>query len=102
MESCNPILTLVEDRLNIMKDGSDGLADSTNFKRLVASLWYLTTTWPDMMYGVLIVSRFMETPHQSHLKAAKYILTYVKGKQNDGIFYSCANKVEFVGYTHND
>jgi hypothetical protein len=38
MESSNQILTLVEERLNIMKDGSGGLVDSTNFKRLVGSL----------------------------------------------------------------
>jgi hypothetical protein len=54
------------------------------------------------MYGVGIVSRFMETPCQSHLQAAKHILRYVKGMQNDGIFYSCANKMELVGYIDND
>ncbi|KAJ6968341.1 hypothetical protein NC653_036330 [Populus alba x Populus x berolinensis] len=71
----------MEERLNSMKDGSGGLADSTNFKRLVGSLQYLTATRPDMMYGVGIVSRFIQTPHQSHLKAAKYILRYVKASQ---------------------
>jgi hypothetical protein len=38
MESSNQILTLVEERLNIMKDGSGGLVYSTNFKILVGSL----------------------------------------------------------------
>jgi len=102
MESSNQILTLVEERLNIMKDGSGGLVYSTNFKILVGSLWYLTATQPDIVHGVGIVSRFIETPRQSHLQAARHILRYVKGMKNDGIFYSCANKMELVGYIDND
>ena len=31
MESCNLILTSVEERLKVMKDDSDNLVDSTNF-----------------------------------------------------------------------
>jgi hypothetical protein len=54
------------------------------------------------MYGVDIVSRFMKTPRQSHLQATKHILRHVKGMQNDGIFYSCANKIELIGYIDND
>jgi len=38
MKSSNQILTLVEERLNIMKDDSGGLVYSTNFKILVGSL----------------------------------------------------------------
>jgi hypothetical protein len=62
----------------------------------------LAATQPDIVHGVGIVSRFIETPRQSHLQAAKHILRYVKGMKNDGIFYSCANKMELVGYIDND
>ena len=61
MESCKPILTPIEDKLKLVKDDSDDLVDATNYKRLVGSLQYLTITRPDIMYGVGIVSRFMET-----------------------------------------
>jgi hypothetical protein len=46
------------------------------------------------MYGIGIVSRFMETLCQSYLQASKSILRYVKDTQNDDIFYSYANNVE--------
>ena len=60
MESCNPTLTLKEERLKLVKDGSGDLVDLINFKRLVESLWYLIDTPLDIMYGV--VGRFIETP----------------------------------------
>jgi hypothetical protein len=37
-------------------------ADPIMFKRLVGSIMYLTATRHDIMYGVSLISRFMETP----------------------------------------
>ena len=36
--------------------------DLTYFKSLVGSLCYLTCTRPDILYGVGLVSRYMEEP----------------------------------------
>jgi len=102
MESSIPILTPIEERLKLGKDGSGDLVNPTYFKQLVASLRYLTSTRPDIVFGVGLISRFMEAPRQSHLQAAKRILRYIKGTQSDGIFYSCTNNVELVGYTDSD
>lgn len=38
IESCNPILTLMEERLKLVKDASSELIDATNFKIMVGSL----------------------------------------------------------------
>lgn len=62
MEACKSILTPVEGRLKLIKDGSSDLVDTTNFKRLLRSLRYLTTIGPDIIYGVSIVNKFMESP----------------------------------------
>jgi len=35
MEACKPILTPVEERLKLMKDGGGELVDVTNFRMLV-------------------------------------------------------------------
>ena len=86
MESCKPILTPVEDRLKLVKDGNDDLVDATNYKRLVGSLRYLTTARLDIMYGVGIVSGFLKNLYQSHLQAAKRILWYIKCTLSDNIF----------------
>lgn len=56
----------MEERLKLAKDGNGDLVNATNFKRTIESLRYLTTTRPDIMFGVRIVSRFMESPRESH------------------------------------
>jgi hypothetical protein len=57
--------------LKSSKEDKGSKVDPTLFKRLVDNLMYLTTTRPDIMYGVSLISRFMETPKESHWKAKK-------------------------------
>jgi hypothetical protein len=43
--------------------------NSTTFKSLVGSLRYFTCTHPDIVFGVGLMSRFIETPTMTHFKA---------------------------------
>ena len=61
-------------RLKLRKEDKGSKVDPTLFKRLVGSLMYLTATRPDIMYGVSLISRFMENPKESHWKAGKIIM----------------------------
>lgn len=92
MESCKLMLTPVEEGLKLEKESGDDLVNSTNFKRLLESLVYLTITTPDIVYGVGLISRFMDSPRQSHWQAVKKILRYVKGKIDEVIFYLSSTK----------
>ena len=60
MKNCNPILTRVESGLELRKSKVWNV-DSTYFKSLVESLRYLTYTKLDILYGVGLISRYMET-----------------------------------------
>lgn len=73
-----------------------------SFKKLVGSLRYLTATRPDLIYSVNLVSRFMESPGESHLAAAKHILRYVKGTSDFGIQYKRGGSYGLVGYVDSD
>ncbi|XP_057954001.1 uncharacterized mitochondrial protein AtMg00810-like, partial [Malania oleifera] len=101
MDKCNPVTTPVETRLELRKN-EQGDVDPTYFKSLVGSLRYLTCTRPDILYGVGLVSRYMETPDQSHLNAVKRILRYVKGTITDGMFYSSRGDCRLIGYSDSD
>ena len=57
-----PVITC----LKLSKDNEGSTVDPMLFKRLVGSLMYLTATRPDIMYGVSLISRFMESPKESH------------------------------------
>jgi hypothetical protein len=78
MESCNLVLTPVEKGVELRKS-KVGNVDPTYFKILVGSLRYLTCTRLDILYRVGLINRYMETPDQSHLNAAKRVLRYIKG-----------------------
>jgi len=101
-EDCHPIDTPVEFGLKLTKEGEGKLVNPTYFKSLMGCLRYLTCTRPDILFGVGLVSRFMETPRTSHLKAARRILSYIKGTVDHGLFYSQNHNLELVGFSDSD
>ena len=66
MSNCNTTPTPVITGLQLSKDDEGSTIDSTLFKKLVRSLMYLTVIRPDITYGVSLISRFMESPKDSH------------------------------------
>lgn len=72
MKNCNLAETPTEAGLQLVKYPEEGRkVDNRVFKQIVGSLMYLTTTRPDIMYSVSLVSRYMECPQEIHLAAAK-------------------------------
>jgi hypothetical protein len=94
--------TPVATGLKLSKEGEGKLVNSTMYKSLVGSLRYLTMTRPDILYGVGLVSRYMETPRESHWLATKRILRYIKGTLNFGLFYTYGERADLVGYSDSD
>ena len=48
------------------------------------------------------MSRYMETPKESHWLAAKMILRYIKRTFNLGLFYAYGEAAKLVGYLDSD
>eukprot|EP00253_Pinus_taeda_P014519 PITA_14519 len=76
--------------------------DATLYRQLVGKLLYLTHTRPDLSFVVGLVARFMQNPRESHWKAAKRILRYVRGTVQFGIHYSAKAAPLLVGFTDSD
>eukprot|EP00253_Pinus_taeda_P013376 PITA_13376 len=85
--------------LKLNKEYCSSNINLTLYKSMVGSLMYLTTTRPDIMYVGSLVSRFMETPKETHWQATKRILRYFNGTKQDGILYTATNDFTLVGYT---
>lgn len=77
MENCKDVSTPTTCGTKLSKDDKGKAMNSTLFKSLVGSLRYLTISRPDIVYGVGLVSRYMENPKESHWQAAKRILRYL-------------------------
>ena len=72
------------------------------YRQLVGSLLYLTHSHPDLSFVIGRVSRYMQTPHESHQKAAKRILRYIRGTIQFGIHYGTRGKPFLVGLANSD
>ena len=79
MENCNSVSTPIDSGIKLPKHDEGNKVVLTYFKSLVGSLRYLTCTRPDILYGVGLVSRYIEEPKSTHLLVAKRILHYIKG-----------------------
>ncbi|GKB48853.1 retrovirus-related pol polyprotein from transposon TNT 1-94 [Tanacetum coccineum] len=102
MKDCNPVSTPVEPGVKLVKDENGRDVDSTLYKQIVGSLIYLTATRPDIMYVVNLVCRFMESPKEVHLQAAKRIMRYLQGTLDYGIMYKRGEDSELIGFTDGD
>ena len=82
--------------LKLSKEDCSKNVDPTLYKIMVGSLMYLTANRPDIMYAVILISIFMETPKETHWQEAKRILRYVDGRKEYGVLYSKTNDFKLI------
>jgi hypothetical protein len=71
---------------NLDSDASGNMVDQKLYRSMIGSLLYVTTSLrPDVMSSVCMYARFQASPRESHLKATKKILRYLKHTQNVGL-----------------
>eukprot|EP00253_Pinus_taeda_P028421 PITA_28421 len=102
MQECKAAITPTIMGLKLSREDSSKDFDLSLYKSIVDNLMYLTTTRPDIMYAVSLISRFMERPKEAHWQASKRILRYVKGTKKFGILYNVSEHSDLVGYTDSD
>jgi len=56
--------------------------DETQYKAMIGSLLYLTTSRPNIMFSVCLCVIFQQEPREVHLNAVKHILRYLIGTSN--------------------
>ncbi|XP_020982453.1 uncharacterized mitochondrial protein AtMg00810-like [Arachis duranensis] len=78
MEHSTPVSTPIEEKFKLLREDKGRTVNPTYYKSLIGSLRYLTATRPDIVFGVGLLSRFMEEPCTNHLQVAKRILRYIK------------------------
>ena len=54
------------------------------------------------MYGVSLISRYMESPTEIHLLAAKRILRFLQRTKDFGLFYKKGEKSDLIGFVDSD
>ncbi|GKC99066.1 uncharacterized mitochondrial protein-like protein, partial [Tanacetum coccineum] len=99
MEDCNATSYPMEKDLKLSKAEDEPEVEATQYQKMVGCLLYLLHTRPDLTYSVGVVSRYMQSPRESHARAIKQILRYLKGTTSFGIKYNRSNDMKLVGYS---
>ena len=87
MQNCKPISTPLVQNAKLTKNDGAALIDQNKYRSLIGCLLYLSTTRPDIMFVVSLLSRFMHLPSELHFKVAKRMLRYVKGTTSYGVAF---------------
>ncbi|XP_050946539.1 uncharacterized mitochondrial protein AtMg00810-like [Cucumis melo] len=84
--------------LKLLKDDSGEKIDEGLYRSIIGSLLYFTTSRPDIGFAVGVYARYQASPRVSHLHSAKYILKYVLGTVDYGLWYTYDTSLLLVGY----
>ena len=99
MDDCKPTPSPFKSGVNLTTTCTFPKVDATRYRELVDSLLYLLHNHLDLSFVVGFVAWYMQTPHESHWKAAKRILWYDRGTIQFGIHYSSGGTPLLVGFT---
>ncbi|GJW47983.1 uncharacterized mitochondrial protein-like protein [Tanacetum coccineum] len=94
--------TLMETQKPLLKDEDGEEVDVHMYTSMIGSLMYLTSSIPDIMFGVCACTRYQVNPKVSHLHAVKRIFRYLKGQPKLGLWYPKDSSFDLVAYTDSD
>lgn len=77
MVSCSLIHTSRESVVQLAKSENEKEIDATGFRKKVGCLRYLLHSRPDLSYSVGVMSRYMQSPRESHGAAMRHCLRYL-------------------------
>jgi hypothetical protein len=75
----------------------------SDYRTIVGTaIWLMTTTRPDIMQIVLILSQFAQNPAYEHYDAALWLICYLKGTKDIGVGYDIDGSQSIDGYVDAD
>ncbi|CAN0838933.1 Retrovirus-related Pol polyprotein from transposon TNT 1-94 [Linum grandiflorum] len=102
LQQCKPYSTPMSVHSKLAKDDTGVPVDETQYRGMIGSLLYLTSSRPDIMFSVCICARYQSAPKQSHLSAVKRIFRYLKATPSLGLWYPANSTTDLAGYSDSD
>jgi hypothetical protein len=87
MEDYKPVNTPMQTSCKLSKYDDSKYTDQRQYRSMIGSLLYVTTSKLDVKKEVGQVERFQATPKESHVLVVKRIFKYLKGTQEFGLWY---------------
>jgi len=102
MDSVKPIDTPISPSTKLIMDDESPSVEEKTYRGMIGSFLYLTANRPDIVFSVGLCARFQSKPNETHLKAAKWILRYLKHTHDLALWYPKGCNFNLVGYADAD
>ncbi|GJS48487.1 putative ribonuclease H-like domain-containing protein [Tanacetum coccineum] len=94
--------TPIESNKPLVKDEDGVEVDVHEYRSMIGSLMYLTSSRPDIMFAVCACARFQVTLKASYLHAVKRIFRYLKHQPKLGLWYPMDSLFELEAFADSD
>jgi hypothetical protein len=102
MAELKPVSTLMCSVISLGPDEDVEAVDQREYRSMIGSLLYLTTTRSDIQFVVGLCAHFQASPHSSHRMTVQRIFRYLKHTPEFGIWYSASSSLDLVGFSDAD
>nr|GEX47884.1 hypothetical protein [Tanacetum cinerariifolium] len=98
MDKCDSIGTPLATKPKLDADLSRKPVDQTNYRSIIRSLMYLTSSRPELVQAIWYYTRYQARPTEKHLKEVKMIFRFLKGTINIGLWYPKDSGFELIAF----
>ncbi|WVZ88964.1 hypothetical protein U9M48_035431 [Paspalum notatum var. saurae] len=102
MGDSKPMTTPMSTNTALDADEDGEAVDQKEFRGMIDSLLYLTTTRSDIQFAVCLCARYQASPRTSHRQAVKRIFRYLKFTPELGLLYSSGSSLFLRGFSDAD
>ncbi|XP_019188316.1 PREDICTED: uncharacterized protein LOC109182623 [Ipomoea nil] len=100
--NAKPVFSPTVPSHKLSKNEGEFLQDSSQYRRIVGKLLYLTITRPDITFATQQLSQFLDNPTDLHLQAAHRVLRYIKAAPGQGLFFPSTSDLHLKAYSDSD
>nr|GEX43605.1 retrovirus-related Pol polyprotein from transposon TNT 1-94 [Tanacetum cinerariifolium] len=102
MKNCDTVLTPMVEQAKLKFDLVGKPVDHTDYRSMIGSLMYVTSSRPDIMFATCMCARYQANPNEHHVSAVQRIFQYLKGTINLGLWYSKDSGFDLTAYSDAD
>nr|GEX99152.1 uncharacterized mitochondrial protein AtMg00810-like [Tanacetum cinerariifolium] len=102
VEYCDTVRTPMVEQAKLKLDLVGIPVDHTDYRSMIGSLMYVTSSRPDIMFATCMCERYQDNPNEHHVSAVKRIIRYLKGTINLGLWYPKDSGFDLTAYSDAD
>ncbi|GJR44031.1 retrovirus-related pol polyprotein from transposon TNT 1-94 [Tanacetum coccineum] len=102
MENCDTVPTPMLEQAKLKLDLVGKPVDHIDYRSMIGSLMYLTSSRPDIMFATCMCARYQANPNEHYVSAVKRIFRYLKGTINLGLWHPKDFGFDLTAYSDAD